>query len=150
MVWPMDPEEEKILRSSSPFVVPEVIVQRNERIKSILKKKSCSNSSTNSPQTTMTVTSQSSNVTMSNQTSTINSTTTSINSCNSNGAKKRVDFHENFCFVNFFDTHNDDDTTPQNQKQNSPQSKQTQATSQPQQSPNKNNPKPATIQPVVS
>ena len=24
MVWPMDPEEEKILRSNSPFIVPEM------------------------------------------------------------------------------------------------------------------------------
>ncbi|CAF0708142.1 unnamed protein product [Brachionus calyciflorus] len=105
MVWPMDPEEEKILRSSSPFIVPEVIVQKPERVKSILKKSNCFltnsvsgfdlTSSANQPLT------QSSSV-LGNYTNSNSGYVQSASMATAN--KKRVDFHENFCYINFFDT----------------------------------------------
>ena len=97
MIWPMDPEEEKILRSSSPYVVPEIIVQRNEGVKSILKKHNCLSPSANSTNTSNIYSPPSSNI----------SNTTSTN--NSPFGKKRVDFHENFLFFNFFETNNNDE-----------------------------------------
>ncbi|RNA20860.1 hypothetical protein BpHYR1_006269 [Brachionus plicatilis] len=100
MVWPMDPEEEKILRSTSPFVVPEIIMQKNERVKGILKK---SNSYLTNSVSGYDLTSHV-NQSMTRSTSTLtNYNIASIMSAN----KKRVDFHENFCYINFFDKNED-------------------------------------------
>lgn len=91
MVWPMDPEEEKILRSCSPYEVPEVIVQRNDSVKSILKKNNFLQQSYN------------------------NSSSPAYEQSSPNpdtaGSKKRVDFHENCCFINFFEIQDDDFVT---------------------------------------
>ena len=117
MVWPMDPEEEKILRSNSPFIVPEIIVQRNEAVKSILKKNNnlINNSSFNN------YTTLNSNLNNNNSNNSILSTSpsprasTEINLNNliiggtNNYGKKKVDFHENFLFVNVFDKNADED-----------------------------------------
>ena len=80
MVWPMDPEEERILRSNSPFVVPEVIVTRTDQVKSILKKN---------------------NILTVEAIENALSPPIYLQSPNSN--KKRVDFHQNFLFVNVFE-----------------------------------------------
>jgi hypothetical protein len=85
MVWPMDAEEEKILRSNSPCVVPEVVFDQTESVKSILKKNPTSISSCYSLKSTLT------------------------RSMTSPFTKKRVDFLENFCFVNYFDKYKDDE-----------------------------------------
>jgi hypothetical protein len=183
IVWPIDAEEERILRSDSPLIVPEVIVQRNERaVKSILKKTSTATSDAangdllNQTQASLSLllTSNSVNTNMGGQMSCASSSRLLMPSSNSNGAaaaairarsadnnagsgstsrltdsasmvvvelmnletttqtanvlnntsrttsmcsttsvnlnsgtatpnKKRVDFLENFCFVNFFD-----------------------------------------------
>ena len=102
MVWPMDPEEEKILRSTSPFVVPEIIMQKPERVKGILKK---SNSYLNKTASGFDLTSYVSQ-SMAKSASILNDQNEddilqSASSVYSN--KKRVDFHENFCYINFFD-----------------------------------------------
>jgi hypothetical protein len=113
MVWPMDAEEERILRSSSPYIVPEIIVQRNEGVKSILKKSSNSNAA--SPSLNMNADSNSSSPT-SNMTNgnLINHTPNGL-SLNGSFGKKRVDFGENFLFFNFFDTYTDDEKSDKNQ-----------------------------------
>ena len=74
MIWPMDNEEERIMRSNSPFIVPDVIVHRNDDVKSILKK---------------------------------NNKLISSNYINS-FAKKKVDFHEHFHFVNLYEKNPDE------------------------------------------
>jgi len=85
MVWPMDAEEEKILRSNSPCVVPEVVFDQTESVKSILKKNPSSTASCYSLKSALT------------------------RSMTSPFTKKRVDFLENFCFVNYFDKHKEDE-----------------------------------------
>lgn len=120
MIWPMDPEEERILRSSSPCEVPEVIVQRNDSVKSILKKNNFIQSSYNSSSTilctTPTESLNGSNNTGNNPNNTTNTTnntnsnTTTITT-NNNNNKKRVDFHENCCFINFFEINDDEAVT---------------------------------------
>ena len=102
----MDPEEEKILRSSSPYIVPEIIVQRNESVKSILKKTS-NNSSNASPSLTTNGGSNASSPT--GNFSNNNTTTTTSSTTTSPFGKKRVDFGENFLFFNFFDAYTDDE-----------------------------------------
>lgn len=105
MVWPMDPEEEKILRSTSPFVVPEIIVQRNERVKSILKK----NNSLHSPSPSSNFNSlecSSGFGSIKHQQTTKSSSLCLTSSANLN--KKRVDFHENCCLINFFDINDEE------------------------------------------
>jgi hypothetical protein len=118
MNWPMDPEEEKILRSSSPYVVPEVIVQRNERVKSILKKNnfnSLNDIYKNANETSASVSVNLNNVSMTSEDVSNQSVLTSVggqghqstaNMASPFSGKKRVDFRDNFCFVNFFDSHN--------------------------------------------
>lgn len=86
MVWPMDPEEEKILRSCSPYEVPEVIVQRNDSVKSILKKNNFLQQTIASAPPAFVSSSMSSEA----------------------SNKKRVDFHENCCFINFFEIQDDE------------------------------------------
>jgi len=113
MVWPMDPEEERILRSSSPYIVPEVIVQRNEGVKSILKKTSNSNSNTTSPSLNTNAGSNSSSPT-SNMSNGNNTTNNASSGLGCSFGKKRVDFGENFLFFNFFDTHTDDEKSEKN------------------------------------
>ena len=125
MNWPIDPEEEKILRSSSPYVVPEVIVQRNERVKSILKKNNFTslNDITNPNNESLVfndcntrdnnINSSSITIPTTNSISPTNNLNTSTNNMASPFSnKKRVDFRENFCMVNFFETHkNEHDST---------------------------------------
>jgi hypothetical protein len=95
MVWPMDAEEEKILRSNSPCVVPEVVFDQTESVKSILKKNQGSTSSCYSLKGTLS------------------------RSMTSPFTKKRVDFLENFCFVNYFDKYKDDELTLKKKLNNS-------------------------------
>ncbi len=140
IVWPLDPEEEKILRSNSPFIVPEVIVQRNESVKSILKK-----SPNTLPNLITTTTERSSTyfdlINNNNKNNEFNYNSIELNgdiigcsilqsnkeivpslsnlqiqqtqqqtlsTCSSNNNKKKVEFLENFCFINFFDISTDD------------------------------------------
>jgi hypothetical protein len=111
MVWPMDPEEEKILRSNSPFIVPEIIVQRNEAVKSILKKNI--NSSFNNYSVMNINNNNSNNSILSSSPSPRASTEINLNNLIIGGSntygKKRVDFHENFLFVNVFDKNADEE-----------------------------------------
>jgi hypothetical protein len=82
MVWPMSAEEERIMRSSSPFVVPEVIVTRTDAVKSILKK---------------------SMVVEAADGALYYSRMRAYNEQSAASAKKRVDFHKNFLFVSVFE-----------------------------------------------
>lgn len=95
MVWPMDPEEEKILRSCSPYEVPEVIVQRNDSVKSILKKNNFIQHHQQQQQQQQQSYNASPNYLSPNPDAVANS-------------KKRVDFQENCCFINFFEIHEDE------------------------------------------
>lgn len=120
MVWPMDPEEEKILRSNSPFIVPEIIVQRNEAVKSILKKNSnlVNNSSFNNYSSLTNGNNNSNNSILSASPSPRASTEINLNNLIIGGAnsygKKKVDFHENFLFVNVFDKNADEEMNSAN------------------------------------
>ena len=123
IVWPLDPEEERILRSNSPIIVPEVIVQRNDRVKSILKKSSFGGGGGGAAAIDLTATGSVSctaidralvavqteqNNEQQQQPQQQQQQQQTVSMCSaSGGGKKKVDFLENFCFVNFFDIHND-------------------------------------------
>lgn len=75
MVWPMSLEEERIMRSNSPFIVPEVIMTRNDSVRGILKKVD----------------------------SVVTDKYNTINSVMGQTSGKRVEFGEKFAFVNVFE-----------------------------------------------
>lgn len=128
IIWPLDPEEERILRSESPIIVPEVIMQKNDRVKSILKKsgssggistvgiepesgKHCSTMmldkiGTTTAESLLLSTNHPTLATAGGLIHSQSQTTSMCSTASSN--KKRVDFLENFCFVNFFDINSDE------------------------------------------
>ena len=95
MVWPMSAEEERILCSNSPVIVPEVIVTRNDTVKSILKKNLIVDTDKKEE-----------NLGPSNNSEYNNNN----NEQNLVSPKKKVDFHKNFLFVNVFDRIEPDNT----------------------------------------
>ena len=78
----MSAEEERIMRSSSPFVVPEVIVTRTDAVKGILKKSA---------------------VVAGADGALYYSRMRAYHEQSAASAKKRVDFHKNFLFVSVFE-----------------------------------------------